>query len=98
MKIITFLVFSTGLAASYAAAAPAPASDPGVAVKYYPTGLPPALYPGAELTTGTPPSFVVNAPGVTDQTSPVGAVFACSDPNFSGRCVYLRATVLTCGM
>lgn len=98
MKIITFLVSSTGLAASYAAAAPAPASDPGVAVKYYPTGLPAELYPGAELTSGTPPSFVVNAAGVNDQNSPVAGVFACSDPNFTGRCVYIRATALQCGM
>ena len=110
MKIITFLAFSTGLAAPYAAAAPSPALIPdvsypdGVVVTYYSNGLPAGLYPGAELTSRAmslekrDPVIVVDAPGVNDQTSPRVGVYACSDKNFSGRCVYIRSRPGQCGM
>ncbi len=108
MKIITFLTFAAGLTAAYADAAPSLPLEvtypDGIEVKYYPNGLPAGLYPGTGLDSGTTslekrqvPPVVVNAPGVGPQTSPVAAVYACSNRNFSGRCVLVRSRPGQCG-
>ena len=114
MKIISFLLFSVGLATPYAAAVPAPepASAPDISyptdifVKYYPKGLPPRLYPRDELTSRSrnvekrvePIRKVeIDAPGVNGQKVGVVGVYACSDKNFGGFCVYVRSFPGQCG-
>jgi hypothetical protein len=108
MKIITFLTFAAGLTASYAAAAPSLPLEviypDDIVVKYFPDGLPAGLYPGTGLTSRITslekrqvPPIVVNAPGVGPQTSPAAAVYACSNRNFSGRCVLVRSRPGQCG-
>lgn len=107
MHIITFLAFSTGLAISYVAAAPALIPNTfypnGVVVKYYPNGLPAGLYPGTELTSRATnlakrdPQTTIDAPGVAAGDLPQVEVTACSDENFSGRCLVIRSFPGQCG-
>ena len=88
MHIITFLAFSTGLAISYVAAAPALIPDTfypdGTVVKYYPNGLPAGLYPGTELTSRATSLATrdrrvsIKAPGVGNGDNAPVEVTACA--------------------
>lgn len=106
MKIITSLAFLADLVVIYAL--PAPTSNTwhakDIVTTYYPNGLPAGLYPGAELFSRagsfekrapqTPVSATITT-GPTAET-PVG-VYACSDINFNGFCVYIRSRPGECG-
>lgn len=104
MHIVKFLAFSTGLAISYVAAAPALIPDTfypdGISVKYYPNGLPAGLYPETELTsraTSLAKLVFINAPGVSDGDYAPVEVTACKDINFSGPCVVIKSFPGQCG-
>lgn len=95
MNIITFLTFAAGLADPYAAAAPNSAIN-GIVVKRHMNGFRTELRPVARLTTRASP-IIINAPGVTDETSSVVSVYACSGTNFSDFCVFVRSFTDQCG-
>lgn len=95
MKITTFLTFAAGLAVPNTMAAPSSALD-GIVVKRHLNGFRTELYPVARLTSRASP-IIINAPGVTDETSSVVSVYACSQENFAGFCVFVRAFPEQCG-
>lgn len=107
MKTVAILTIISGLAAPFAAAAPAPAPDTslsdGFIVKTYLNGLPAGLYPGSgHVSRATnlerrQSITVTNEPGVTIQTFDPAGVFVCSEANFLGTCIYFRSLPGQCG-